>query len=202
MTVYERKRKLVGLTNSEMATLMEVNFNLYDCWEKGEITMPSLFIDKFNKIINRGKHELKIESINRKEKVEKWWNEILEDKKIIKDLMSKFNISSFDELGKLNGYSNGTTICAYINNNKKCGFNVKNRLYSFFTDETNVQVPKKKHISSNKRSSDKSGIELKLKEKLKDAELKINQIDKEISVLESTRTKYKNQIELYLDLLK
>lgn len=72
MTVYEKKRKRVGLTSSEMAKLLEVKFDLYDCWEKGDITMPSLFIDKFNRIINRGKQDLKLESLNRKEEVEKW----------------------------------------------------------------------------------------------------------------------------------
>lgn len=204
MTVYERKRKRVGLTNSEMAKLMEVKFDLYDCWEKGEITMPSSFIDKFNRIINRGKQDLKIESINRKEEVEKWWNEILEDKKIIKELMKKFNISSFDELGRLIGYSNGTTICSYINKNRECGFNIKNKLYTFFEDETNVQIPKKKSLNFNNVKKEKINniIENKIKIKLKESEDKLNQIEEDIINLENKKNKYKYEIDLYLELLK
>ena len=204
MTVYERKRKRVGLTSSEMAKLLEVKSDLYDCWEKGDITMPSLFIDKFNRIINRGKQELKIESINRKEEVEKWWNEIIEDKKIIKELMKKFNITSFDELGRLIGYSNGTTICSYINKNRECGFNIKNKLFSFFEDETNVQIPKKKNLNlyTTRKEKYNNNIESKIKSKLKESETKLNQLEEEIINLQSKKNKYKYEIDLYLELLK
>lgn len=118
--------------------------------------------------------------------------------------MKKFNITSFDELGRLIGYSNGTTICSYINKNRECGFNIKNKLFTFFEDETNVQIPKKRNINIPimKKEKYNSIIESKIKIKLEESESKLQKIEEEIRNLNNQKNKYKYEIDLYLELLK
>lgn len=141
MTYFYKKRQKVGLTRSEMANQLGMAYDRYESIERGEIKMPTNLMDKFNEIINKGKIN-DIERLNREKEVEEWWLQMVSDKNTFKQKMKEFNISTYDELGVLLGYKNGTSICTYINQSRPCSFDFKNKLYSFFENELNIQKPK------------------------------------------------------------
>lgn len=154
MTYYEKKRRKIGLTRSELANQLNVDYDRYSSIEKGEVKMPTNLIDKFNEIINKGKQN-DIERLNRKQIVEEWFEEMQKNKSKFKEKMKEFNINTYDELGHLLGYANGTIICAYINGTRQCGFDIKNKIYSFFENELNIQKPKERKYQRVKTEKDK-----------------------------------------------
>lgn len=143
MTYYYKKRRKIGLTRSEMANKLGMNYERYADIEKGEIKMPTNLIDKFNEIINKGKIN-DIDRLNRQKIVEDWFDELTVEK--LKEKMKEFNISTYKELAELMGYTNQSSICCAINKTRVPGFDFKNKLYSFFENELNIQKPKKQTV--------------------------------------------------------
>lgn len=57
--------------------------------------------------------------------------------------MHEFNINTYQELVNLLGYKSTGTVHNYLDGKNKVGDEFKKRLYAFFSDDTNVQIPKK-----------------------------------------------------------
>lgn len=146
MTNYYKKRKKSGLERSEVANMLGIDYARYESIEKGEVKMPRNLMDKFNEIVNKPKGENKIHQLNRQQIVEQWWEEIISDKEKLNEKMKEFNIVTYKELANLLGYKTGATLSTYINGSLPCNYNFKNRLYSFFENELNIQ-PKKNNNS-------------------------------------------------------
>lgn len=160
MSYYCKKRIKAGLSKSEVANALGIDYKRYVLIDKGVVKMPNKLIDKFNELMNKTKIETDIDRINRKEVVDKWWNEVSVKKKhgvyALNDKMKEFNIDTLSELSLLLGYSK-RAISDYLNKSDKVSFETKNRLYSFFENELNIQPPKDKktnvHKKKNKHSS-------------------------------------------------
>lgn len=153
MSYYCKKRRKAGLSKSEVANALGIDYKRYVLIDKGEVKMPNKLIDKFNELINKTKTENDIDRINRKEVVNKWWDEVSVKKKhgvyVLNDKMKEFNIDTLTELSLLIG-SGKRYVSDCLNNSDKVSFEAKNRLYSFFENELNIQPPKNK--KTNKHS--------------------------------------------------
>lgn len=154
MSYYCKKRMKAGLSKSEVANALGIDYKKYVLIDKGVVKMPNKLIDKFNELINKTKTENDIDRINRKEVVDKWWKEMSVKKKhgvyVLNDKMKEFNIDTLTELSLLIG-SNKRYMSDCLNKSDEVNFETKNRLYSFFENELNIQPPKDK--KKNKRSS-------------------------------------------------
>lgn len=147
MTYYYKKRRQSGLERSDVANLLGIDYKRYESIERGIVKMPKNLIDKFNEIVNRDKGENKIQQLNREQVVEEFWNEIKGNRQKLLEKMKEFNIATYKELAILLGYKEGSTISNYINGNIPCSYDFKNKLYSFFENELNIQEPKTKVIN-------------------------------------------------------
>lgn len=141
MNYYMKKRLIKGLTRSEVSNYLGIDYKRYLSIERGNVKMPKNLIDRFNEFVNRGKSENKIDRLNREELVNNWWNEVINDKEVLKNKMKEFNIESYKELGILLGYKDGSVICTYVNKLREPNFDFKNKLYNFFENELNIQEP-------------------------------------------------------------
>lgn len=146
MTLYQKKRVQNNIKRVDMARMLGLDYNYYYAIEKGEIKMPMNLIDKFSEIINRGK-ENKIDEINNKLEADKFWEEMsVKDETGRFELVNKmhdFNINNYKELVTVLGYKSVGTIYNYLEGRNPVGDEFKKRLYNFFSDETNIQIPKK-----------------------------------------------------------
>lgn len=142
-TYYKKKRIKKGIAKSDMAKELGLSYIRYSAIEKGEIKMPTKLMDKFNEIINRGARN-DIEKLNNEDVVNVFWNEITaKDENGQFELLNKcreFNINSYRRLAELLGCSNGT-LSHYLNGYYKPNYDFKNKLYQFFQDENNIQLP-------------------------------------------------------------
>lgn len=154
MSYYCKKRRKAGLSKSEVANALGIDYKKYVLIDKGVVKMPNKLIDKFNELINKTKTENNIDRINRKEIVDKWWKEMSVKKKhgvyVLNDKMKEFNIDTLKELSLLIG-SGKRYVSDCLNKSDEVNFETKNRLYSFFENELNIQPPKNK--KTNKHSS-------------------------------------------------
>lgn len=117
--------------------------------------------DKFNEITAKNKNEVEsIDDLNKKEEVEKWWNENMvarreDGKSKLYDLLEEFNISSMKKLAPLLGYKQSTIISDYTRANSTLSpsYDVKHKFYTFFHDELNIQpnIPEEKKERKAKR---------------------------------------------------
>jgi transcriptional regulator with XRE-family HTH domain len=146
MTLYQKKRVQNNIKRVDMARMLGLDYNYYCAIEKGEIKMPMNLIDKFSEIINRGKGN-KIDEINNKLEADKFWEEMsAKDETGRFELVNKmhdFNINNYKELVTVLGYKSVGTIYNYLEGRNPVGDEFKKRLYNFFSDETNIQIPKK-----------------------------------------------------------
>ncbi|MBR5227539.1 MAG: helix-turn-helix transcriptional regulator [Clostridia bacterium] len=146
MTLYQKKRVQNNIKRVDMARMLGLDYNYYCAIEKGEIKMPMNLIDKFSEIINRGK-ENKIDEINNKLEADKFWEQMnAKDETGRFELVNKmheFNINNYKELVAVLGYKSVGTIYNYLEGRNPVGDEFKKRLYNFFSDETNIQIPKK-----------------------------------------------------------
>ena len=153
MTYYKKKRMQKGMSKSDIANALGIDYERYNLIEKGLVKMPKNLIDKFNEIINRGEIN-KIEKLSREQLVDQWWEEMKtkdENGKFnLCKKMKEFNISTFKELTKLLGYKDSSIISVYLNNRQEMGFDTKNRFYSFFENELNIQPPKTIKVKNKK----------------------------------------------------
>lgn len=199
MNYYRRKRQQNGLEISEVANYLGIDYKKYLSIDRGDVKMPKNLIDKFNKMINRGKNENKIERINREELINNWWNEITTDKSLLIKKMQEFNIKTYRELSNLLGYKDGCTLSIYINKLREPSFDFKNRLYSFFENELNIQEPKIKSKNGktilNKQDKQKNIDWYKnfdIKKWLETHNLSLNDFSKYIKMPSSTFYYYVN----------
>lgn len=140
---YDYKRRKSGYTRSQMANELNIPYNKYVEIERGDRQMPSRLIDKFNEVINRGKHINKLENLNKDKNVSEWMDEmrkLTSDSKTsyaLKDVMKDFNIDSYKELGHLlnvDPSTIGNVLAGRMKGSDLCG-----RLYDFFHDDLNKQ---------------------------------------------------------------
>ena len=200
MTLWKKRRQASGLSRMDMANELGLTFNYYGAIEKGDVKMPSNLIDRFNEIINRGKqNELKIAENNMK--ADEFWNEVKQKKAdgtyVLTDKMHDFNIPNVNELVKLLGYKSSGTVWNYLQGRNPAGVEFKKRLYNFFSNELNIQIPTKvvgKTETGKKRKRepiinkklDKYYEKTNFKKILKDNKITNVQIAKAIGVHNST----------------
>lgn len=145
-TYYKKKRRKTGLAPSDMARELGMDCKKYSLIENGVIKMPKKFMDKFNEIVNRGKSEHTLERLNNEEIVNSFWEDMrtkTNGSYNLKGKLEEFNISTFKEFSELLGIS-GSNLSHYLSADWVVPYDFKNRVYLFFQDELNVQVPKKK----------------------------------------------------------
>lgn len=154
MTYYEKKRRSKGIDTIEVARLLEIDYPKYVKIEKGEMKMPTKLLDKFNEIMNKGKNELQLSAMNRQKEVNEWYDNMIANKRAnLHKKMIDFNIDSYAELTKLMNYGSGSTFSKYVNKRIPTSYNFKERLYSFFENELNIQPVKKSENSKTKAKS-------------------------------------------------
>lgn len=166
-TYYKRKRKKAGLAKSDMAKELGIDYKKYNLIENGVVKMPKNLIDKFNEIVSKGKNEHMLNRLDSERVVNEFWEEMttkVNNQYKLKEKMKEFNIVTYGELAKLLGvsYSN---LSHYLTGHTKTGYDFKNKLYLFFQDELNIQVPKKNNVKgkgpqgSNKQCHDPELLE-------------------------------------------
>ena len=146
MTIWRKKRQASGLTKADMANELGLNYGFYSAIEKGDVKMPLNMIDRFNEIINRGK-ENRLTSVQNTAKADEFWEQVKQQREdgtyILTEKMREFNIPNLPTLVKLLGYSSTGTVYNYLQGKNVVGAEFKKRLYNFFNDETNIQIPTK-----------------------------------------------------------
>lgn len=156
MSYYSDKRRKAGLSKSEVAEQLGIEYAKYELIDRGILRMPNRFLDKFNQIVNKSKNETMINKLDKIEVVNKWWDEVSvkmgHGQYVLTEKMKEFNIETLHELDVLLGYKSHGVISGYLNNNKTIGFNAKNKLYNFFNDTLNIQAPKQKNTVTSSRS--------------------------------------------------
>ena len=154
-TMWRKKRAQSGMTCVDMAKELGVEYKKYKAIERGEIKMPNKLMDKFNEIINRGKNVHKLEQLNKQIDIDAFWNEVIikEGKEYkLKEKMKDFNIETYKELGLLLGYKDGSIFSFRLAHPEEAPIEFKTKLYNFFQDELNRQLPKEKTKSVNKKN--------------------------------------------------
>lgn len=151
---YRKKRQQLGLSRSEVANALGIDCKRYDLIDKGEVKMPKNLINKFNEIINKTRGEQTIDKVNREQLVNDWWNKMSvktgPGEYMLSEKMKEFNIASYKELAVLLGWKTGSGLISYLTGVHKISFNTKNRIYSFFENELNIQpIKKSKDIPKN-----------------------------------------------------
>lgn len=152
MNVYLRKRIQNHIKRSDMANMLGISYERYYAIEKGSVKMPLNLIDKFNEIINRGK-ENEITGTENKIKANEFWEQMHQKDETgrwaLVNKMHEFNIKNYNELVELLGYKSVGTIYNYLEGRNPVGDEFKKRLYNFFSDETNIQIPKQETKKRN-----------------------------------------------------
>lgn len=200
MTLWKKRRQASGLSKNDMANELGLNYKYYNAIEKGDVKMPSNLIDKFNEIINRGKQN-ELKNAENNVKADEFWNEVKQKKAdgkyVLTDKMHDFNIPNMNELVKLLGYRSSGTVWNYLQGRNPAGDEFKKRLYNFFSNELNIQIPtkvvgktetgkkRKREPIINKRL-DKYYEKTDFKKILKDNKITNVQIAKAIGVHNST----------------
>ena len=157
MTYYEKKRRKTTLTRSDVANYLNIDYDRYELIERGKVKMPKNLINKFNELINKQKGEVRVEQLNREQIVNEWWDKVRVKKGMGKygltEYMDKFNIKSLSQLAELMGYKNKLAIQQQLNgyNSKSTSYDFKNRLYSFFENELNIQPVETKQAIRRKK---------------------------------------------------
>lgn len=146
MTIWEKKRQKSGLTKADVANELGLSYVRYTAIEKGDIKMPSNLINKFNELINRGA-ENKFANMQNTIEADKFWEEIKQQNEDgtykLRDKMKEFNIANMKQLTNLLGYNSCGTIYNYLQDRMTAGDEFKKRIYNFFNDENNIQIPQK-----------------------------------------------------------
>lgn len=142
-TVYYYKRHRTGLTRSEMANALEVDYERYMLWEQGVLNMPSKYIDKFNEIIHRKKGEHQIERLNHEREVNEWWEEMRQKDERgnykLNELARKYNFKTTRELSEKMGF--GKNSISFFLSHGTVSYEAKDRMYTFLHNELNIQPP-------------------------------------------------------------
>ena len=151
-SIWRKRRLKKGLEVSEVANYLDISYDRYMLIDRGIVKMPNKYIEKFNELINKNKGETKVNTLTRQEVVNKWWDEmsvkIGRGEYKLNEKMREFNIDTLRELDLLLGYGSSGMMSNYLTGHSKIRFDNKNRIYSFFENELNIQPPKtKKHYT-------------------------------------------------------
>lgn len=146
MNYYLKRRLQSGLTKNDVARELGLDYIRYSAIERGVVKMPLNLIDKFNEIINRGK-ENEIARTENEIRADEFWQEISQltenNNYVLKEKMNEFNITSLNQLANLLGYKSVGTIYNYLEGRNPVGVEFKKRIYNFFSNEKNIQIPTK-----------------------------------------------------------
>lgn len=152
MNIYKKKRQKINMSEVDMAKKLGMDLVKYKFVEKGLMKMPKELINKFNKIIDDGAIN-KIDELEHKKEVERWFEENFLDKNKLKDILKFYNIENYKQLGILLGYKDGSIISGALSRGTNdTGYNFKNKVYTFLTNEMNIQLP----INVSKKNSKRS----------------------------------------------
>ena len=144
MTIWMIKRRKSGLRSYDMANELNIPYDKYQQIERGHVKMPNNLIDKFNEIINRGKHINKMNGYSKDEEINKWFNEVSTYNEADKDfnirkLMNEYNIPNYKVLSKLLNVSPSYVSNILNKHSSATTMPMKSRLYEFFHNELNIQ---------------------------------------------------------------
>ena len=149
VTIYKRKRIKSGLSKVDMARELGIDYKRYNLIERGDVKMPNKLIDKFNEIINRGQ-ENKIVSLENGVDASDYWKELCKKDDNgtprLYEKMREFNISNVKELAILLGYKSPGMIYQYLKEDNVVNEDFTKKVYLFFTNELNIQEPKKEEM--------------------------------------------------------
>lgn len=140
MNIYKKKRQKINMSEVDMAKKLGMDLVKYKFVEKGLMKMPKELIDKFNKIIDDGAIN-KIDVLEHKKEVERWFEENFLDKNKLKDILKFYNIENYKHLGIVLGYKDGSTITRALKDGTNTKYTLKNKIYTFLTNEMNIQLP-------------------------------------------------------------
>lgn len=160
MNIYKKKRQKINMSEVDMAKKLGMDLVKYKFVEKGLMKMPKELIDKFNKIIDNGAIN-KIDELEHKKEVETWFEENFLDKNKLKDILKFYNIENYKHLGIVLGYKDGSTISRALKDGTNTKYTIKNKIYTFLTNEMNIQLPinkPKKNIKSSVTSAERSKL--------------------------------------------
>ena len=142
-TVYYFKRHRAGLTKSEVANYLEVDYERYMLWEKGVLDMPSKYIDKFNELIHRKKGEHQIDRLNHEKEVNDWWEEMRQKDEDgnykLNKIARQYNFKTTRELSEKLGF--GKNSISFFLSSGNVSYDKKDRMYTFLHNELNIQPP-------------------------------------------------------------
>lgn len=160
MNIYKKKRQKINMSEVDMAKKLGMDLVKYKFIEKGLMKMPNELIDKFNKIIDNGAIN-KIDELEHKKEVETWFEENFLDRNKLKDILKFYNIENYKHLGIVLGYKDGSTITRALKDGTSTKYALKNKIYTFLTNEMNIQLPinkPKKNIKSSVTSAERSKL--------------------------------------------
>ena len=144
-SVWRKNRIKAGVSEVDMANHLGVPYKFYHAVEKEKIKMPNNLIEKFNEIVNKGKNINKLESLDKSTTVKEWYSYVCskneKGKYRLYEEMNKFNIKTMRQLSELLGYKNQTMLSHMLTQPVIAGYEFKNKLYTFFHDERNIQEP-------------------------------------------------------------
>lgn len=154
MTNHYRKRRIkAGLTISDVAVGIDMDYMQYALIDRGLKKMPNKYLERFNTLLGRSKGEAAVVKMSREELVEEWWNEVSKQKGHGKynltDIMNTFNIATLGELDKLLGYKHPGASSHFLQHAEKVTYDIKHKYYSFFENELNIQPVKKTEVKPN-----------------------------------------------------
>ncbi len=145
-TVYYSKRHKAGLTRSEVANALEVDYDRYVLWEQGDLDMPSKYIDKFNEIIHRAKKDHNIDRLNHEREVNDWWEEMRQKDEDgnykLNEIARQYNFKTTRDLSEKLGFSKNSI--SFFLSSGNVSYDKKDRMYTFLHNELNIQPPLKK----------------------------------------------------------
>lgn len=151
MNIYKKKRQKINMSEVDMAKKLGMDLVKYKFVEKGLMKMPKELINKFNKIIDDGAIN-KIDELEHKKEVESWFEENFLDKNKLKDILKFYNIENYKHLGIVLGYKDGSTITRALKDGTNTKYTLKNKIYTFLTNEMNIQLPINKPKKNIKHS--------------------------------------------------
>lgn len=151
MTNHYRKRRIkAGLTISDVAVGIDMDYMQYALIDRGLKKMPNKYLERFNTLLSRSKGEASVAKMSREDLVNEWWHEVSQQrghgKYGLTDIMNTFNITTLGELDKLLGYRHPGASSHFLQHAKDVTYNIKNKYYSFFENELNIQPIKKSKV--------------------------------------------------------
>lgn len=151
MTNHYRKRRIkAGLTISDVAVGIDMDYMQYALIDRGLKKMPNKYLERFNTLLSRSKGEASIAKMSREDLVNEWWHEVSQQrghgKYGLTDIMNTFNIATLGELDKLLGYRHPGASSHFLQHAEDVTYNIKNKYYSFFENELNIQPIKKSKV--------------------------------------------------------